>query len=156
MFPENLMEATFRQTQTTYETVTVPNVTRNSEGHITSQGPDIMKRIPKTEMKDGINVLGLIVFCIAFGITISGMGERARMMVEFFAVLDECIMRIVRIVMWYSPIGIMCLITGKILQIDNLTETARQLGLYMVTVICGLVIHACITLPRKSSLAIRL
>ena len=33
------------------------------------------------------------------------------------------------------------------MSIVDLANTAQQLGLYMVTVIIGLVIHACITLP---------
>lgn len=41
----------------------------------------------------------------------------------------------------------MCLIAGKIMGIDNLASTAKQLGMYMVTVIIGLLIHAVITLP---------
>ena len=46
----------------------------------------------------------------------------------------------------YSPFGIMCLITGKILEIQDLAKTAEQLGLYMLTVILGLFIHCCGTL----------
>ena len=40
----------------------------------------------------------------------------------------------------------MMLIAGKIMSIDNLSETASQLGLYMLTVITGLVFHAVISL----------
>ncbi|XP_014667300.1 PREDICTED: excitatory amino acid transporter-like [Priapulus caudatus] len=47
----------------------------------------------------------------------------------------------------YSPFGIMFLIAGKILEIESMAETAKQLGLYMVTVISGLMIHALIVLP---------
>ena len=46
----------------------------------------------------------------------------------------------------YSPIGIACLIAGKIMSIDNLAKTASQLGMYMVTVITGLLIHSVGTL----------
>jgi len=46
----------------------------------------------------------------------------------------------------YSPFGIMCLITGKILDIKDLGRTAQQLGLYMITIITGLVVHAVGTL----------
>ena len=53
---------------------------------------------------------------------------------------DECLFS------RYSPFGIMCLIVGKILSIPDLQKTAQQLGLYMVTVILGLIIHACGTL----------
>lgn len=47
----------------------------------------------------------------------------------------------------YSPIGIACLICGKIISIADLEVVARQLGMYMVTVIVGLIIHGGIFLP---------
>ena len=40
----------------------------------------------------------------------------------------------------------MCLIAGKIMSIENLATTAEQLGLYMLTVIVGLIIHSVGTL----------
>ena len=40
----------------------------------------------------------------------------------------------------------MCLIAGKILSIDDLGKTAMSLGMYMLTVIVGLLFHACVTL----------
>ena len=46
----------------------------------------------------------------------------------------------------YSPVGIFFLIVGKIVEIDDLGRTAAALGLYMVTVILGLIVHACGTL----------
>lgn len=33
------------------------------------------------------------------------------------------------------------------MSIGDVAQTAAQLGMYMVTVILGLIIHACITLP---------
>ncbi|PNI78626.1 SLC1A2 isoform 6, partial [Pan troglodytes] len=50
-------------------------------------------------------------------------------------------------IMWYSPLGIACLICGKIIAIKDLEVVARQLGMYMVTVIIGLIIHGGIFLP---------
>lgn len=47
----------------------------------------------------------------------------------------------------YSPVGIACLICGKIISIADLEVVARQLGMYMVTVIVGLIIHGGIFLP---------
>ncbi|EEC04925.1 conserved hypothetical protein, partial [Ixodes scapularis] len=75
------------------------------------------------------------------------MGPEAELIVSFFGSLNEIIMKIVVLVMWYSPFGIMSLIIGKIMSIKDLALTAAQLGLYMLTVITGLLIHACITLP---------
>ena len=40
----------------------------------------------------------------------------------------------------------MCLIAGKFLSIKDLARTAQQLGLYMITIITGLLVHAVGTL----------
>lgn len=40
----------------------------------------------------------------------------------------------------------MCLIAGRIMSIADLVKTAEQLGMYMVTVIVGLLIHTIFTL----------
>uniref|UniRef100_A0A3Q3WIZ9 Amino acid transporter n=1 Tax=Mola mola TaxID=94237 RepID=A0A3Q3WIZ9_MOLML len=99
------------------------------------------------QFKGGMNVLGLIGFFVAFGVIMGKMGEKAKLMLEFFNVLNEIIMRLVGAIMWYSPLGIACLICGKIISIADLEVVARQLGMYMITVIVGLIIHGGIFLP---------
>lgn len=47
-----------------------------------------------------MNILGLITFSIAFGVTIGKMGEQGSILVEFFAVFNEAIMKLVTIVIW--------------------------------------------------------
>lgn len=47
----------------------------------------------------------------------------------------------------YSPVGIMFLVAGKILEIEDLIKLAQSLGMYALTVLLGLAIHALITLP---------
>ncbi|KAL3094992.1 hypothetical protein niasHS_006343 [Heterodera schachtii] len=132
MFPENIVQATMQQMETTY--VYDANKT------------DVPLKY-KTVYKDGLNILGIIVFCISFGIVISQLGAQARIMVDFFAVLDLVIMRLVSLIMWYSPIGICCLIMGHILQVEDMSNTARSLAMYSVTVLLGLAIHSLVSLP---------
>ncbi|XP_075226781.1 excitatory amino acid transporter-like [Lycorma delicatula] len=141
MFPENLVQACFQQVQTTYKKIK-PSVVINASATATDH---ILKR--DLVYKDGTNVMGMIVFCLAFGLLAGQMGNKGKVMVDFFVILNELIMRLVSVVMWYSPFGIMCLIAGKIMEIENLTSTAQQLGLYMITVILGLIVHAVGTLP---------
>ena len=141
MFPENLMQACFNQVETNYRDVKVKASGSKWVQNVT------MKKERVVVYKEGTNILGLIVFCTAFGILCGQMGEEAEPMVRFFVVLNDIVMKIVIIVMWYSPFGIMSLIIGKILSIDDMAQTASQLGMYMVTVIIGLVLHASITLP---------
>uniref|UniRef100_A0A4W5K9P3 Amino acid transporter n=1 Tax=Hucho hucho TaxID=62062 RepID=A0A4W5K9P3_9TELE len=95
---------------------------------------------------DGINVLGLIVFCVAFGLVIGKMGERGRILLEFFDALNEATMRLVQIIMCYMPVGILFLIAAKIIEVED-WEIFRKMGLYMVTVLSGLAIHSTICLP---------
>jgi Na+/H+-dicarboxylate symporter len=42
-------------------------------------------------------------------------------------------------------VGILFLVAGNIIKIDNMSETAKRLSVYMITVIIGLVIHCLIT-----------
>ncbi|KAG5318441.1 EAA1 protein, partial [Acromyrmex heyeri] len=140
MVPENLVQACFQQVQTSYVKKKVVIIgSANQSEYIVE---------PILVYKDGTNVMGMIVFCIIFGVLAGQIGPRGKLMVDFFVVLNEIIMKLVTIVVvWYSPFGIMCLIAGKIMSITNLAATAQMLGLYMVTVVLGLMIHAIITLP---------
>uniref|UniRef100_A0A3Q4GLL5 Amino acid transporter n=1 Tax=Neolamprologus brichardi TaxID=32507 RepID=A0A3Q4GLL5_NEOBR len=152
LFPENLVQACFQQIQTVTKKVEVVieedvNAT-TMEGlvaNITKEPQYVIKK--SLQFKSGMNVLGLIGFFIAFGICMGKMGEKARLMIEFFNILNEIVMKLVIMIMWYSPFGIACLICGKIISIKDLEVVARQLGMYMVTVIIGLIIHGAIFLP---------
>ncbi|XP_077452141.1 excitatory amino acid transporter 2-like isoform X2 [Stigmatopora argus] len=160
LFPENLVQACFQQIQTVTKKVEVVieedvNAT-TMEGllaNITKEPPFVVKKT--LQFKSGMNVLGLIGFFIAFGICMGKMGERARLMLEFFNILNEIVMKLVIMIMWYSPFGIACLICGKIISIKDLEVVARQLGMYMVTVIVGLIIHGAIFLPSIYFIIVR-
>ncbi|XP_053304570.1 excitatory amino acid transporter 2 isoform X2 [Spea bombifrons] len=155
LFPENLVQACFQQIQTVTKKVTVetpfeePSNTTDSVFSLMNDTVMVTKEEikKKLEFKDGMNVLGLIGFFIAFGIAMGKMGEQARLMVDFFNILNEIVMKLVIMIMWYSPFGIACLICGKIIAIKDLEQVARQLGMYMITVIVGLIIHGAIILP---------
>lgn len=45
-------------------------------------------------------LIGLIGFFIAFGIAMGKMGEQAKMMVDFFNILNEIVMKLVTMIMW--------------------------------------------------------
>ncbi|KAM6979497.1 excitatory amino acid transporter 2-like [Aplochiton taeniatus] len=139
LFPENLVQACFQQIQTVSTKVQVPTNRTKAPPQFT-----IKKSL---QFKSGMNVLGLIGFFVAFGICMGKMGEKAKLMLEFFNVLNEIVMRLVGMIMWYSPVGIACLICGKIISIADLEVVAKQLGMYMVTVVVGLLIHGGIFLP---------
>lgn len=47
----------------------------------------------------------------------------------------------------YSPVGIMFLIIGKVLSVEDMASTARQLVVYLTTITAGAIIHVLILLP---------
>uniref|UniRef100_A0A3Q2Q8P7 Amino acid transporter n=1 Tax=Fundulus heteroclitus TaxID=8078 RepID=A0A3Q2Q8P7_FUNHE len=142
MFPENLVQACFQQWKQYHDLVfnSCIFVCFLSFQNITKEYKIV------GSYSDGINVLGLIVFCVAFGLVIGKMGEKGRILLEFFDALNEATMKLVQIIMCYMPVGILFLIAAKIIEVED-WEIFRKMGLYMVTVLSGLAIHATVCLP---------
>ncbi|KAM9675465.1 excitatory amino acid transporter 3 isoform 2-T2 [Dama dama] len=110
MFPENLVQACFQQYKTTREEVKLSEEpgTNSTEVSVTAIMTTAISKNKTKEYKvvgmysDGINVLGLIVFCLVFGIVIGKMGERGQILVDFFNALSDATMKIVQIIMWLA------------------------------------------------------
>ncbi|XP_061566023.1 excitatory amino acid transporter 3 isoform X2 [Cololabis saira] len=156
MFPENLVQACFQQYKTKRKELepgkdTVNSTITTTTAPLTTTIMAAVENITKDyrivgTYSDGINVLGLIVFCVAFGLVIGKMGEKGRILLEFFDALNEATMKLVQIIMCYMPVGILFLIAAKIIEVED-WEIFKKMGLYMVTVLSGLAIHATICLP---------
>uniref|UniRef100_A0A0K0EB49 Amino acid transporter n=1 Tax=Strongyloides stercoralis TaxID=6248 RepID=A0A0K0EB49_STRER len=139
MLPENIVQATFQRTQTVY---IKPKTFHNITGSFVSPNRHrIIEYVP------GMNIIGIIVFCTGFGIVISQLGERARIIIEFFIILEAVIMKFVEVIMWFAPLGIVCLICGNLLELDSLSDTATVLMMYVITVISALMFHTIINMP---------
>ncbi|KAB0358442.1 hypothetical protein FD754_002598 [Muntiacus muntjak] len=168
MFPANLVEATFKQ----YRTKTTPvikspkvaseeapsrriliyGVQEENGSHVQNFALDltpppevVYKSEPGTS--DGMNVLGIVIFSATMGIMLGRMGDSGAPLVSFCQCLNESVMKIVAVAVWYFPFGIVFLIAGKILEMDNPTTVGKKLGFYAVTVVCGLVVHGLFILP---------
>ncbi|XP_078141120.1 solute carrier family 1 member 3a isoform X1 [Centroberyx gerrardi] len=166
MFPPNLVEACTKQYNTkNHSVMTLPTVAQFKTQYgkrvvhvkltvndtlFTLNGSQEITReevIPVPGSVNGVNALGLVVFSMCFGLIIGSMREQGQPLKDFFDCLNEAIMRLVAIIMWYAPIGILFLIAGKIVEMDDITSMGGQLGMYTVTVICGLLVHAIFVLP---------
>ncbi|XP_039094922.1 excitatory amino acid transporter 5 isoform X2 [Hyaena hyaena] len=168
MFPANLVEATFKQ----YRTKTTPVVkspkmaseeapprqiliygvqeenssrVQNFALDLTPPPEIVYKSEPDTI--DGMNVLGIVIFSATMGIMLGRMGDNGTPLVSFCQCLNESVMKIVAVAVWYFPFGIVFLIAGKILEMDDPTAVRKKLGFYAVTVVCGLVVHGLFILP---------
>ncbi|KAL9658688.1 hypothetical protein ABK040_005844 [Willaertia magna] len=94
-----------------------------------------------------VNVLGLIVFSVFFALVMVNIGEKAKPVVKFFESLNTIMLKMVGIVIWYAPIGIMFLLIWRCCKEKDLVTTVGQLGFYMLTVFAGLAFHAFVTIP---------
>ncbi|XP_008571308.1 PREDICTED: excitatory amino acid transporter 1 [Galeopterus variegatus] len=158
MFPPNLVEACFKQFKTNYEKRSFKVPIQSNETFVgavinnVSEAMETLTRIteelvPVAGSVNGINALGLVVFSMCFGFVIGNMKEQGQALKEFFDSLNEAIMRLVAVIMWYAPVGILFLIAGKIVEMEDMGVIGGQLAMYTVTVIVGLLIHAVIVLP---------
>lgn len=91
--------------------------------------------------RPGTNTLGIIFFCLSFGTVLGSLGKKSQLVVDFFKIIDEVIMKMVNAIMWISPIGISSVICAKILGVAKLSSVMSQLGLFIITVCSGLFIY---------------
>uniref|UniRef100_A0A3B4U5R4 Amino acid transporter n=1 Tax=Seriola dumerili TaxID=41447 RepID=A0A3B4U5R4_SERDU len=151
MFPPNLVTACFRKYKTVYsksKSLGVVNLTQTSEFNKSSFtllcNHDT---VPMPGTVEGVNILGLLVFCIAFGLILGSMESEAKLVRDVFDCLNKAIMHLISIVIWYSPAGILFLVGGEILKMKDIRVIGRQLAMYILTVTTGLAIHSFFTLP---------
>ncbi|XP_028835233.1 excitatory amino acid transporter 1-like [Denticeps clupeoides] len=151
MVPPNLVQACMQQFKTQYEkrVIHVKIIVNETIFNLTNATQEIAQEeiIPKPGTVGGVNALGLVVFSMCFGLIIGNMKEQGQILREFFDSLNEAIMRMVVVIMWYAPVGILFLIAGKIVEMDDVTQMGGQLGMYTITVIIGLFIHGMFVLP---------
>ncbi len=89
--------------------------------------------------------LSVIFFSLLLGVALSTVGEKARPLIELFDALNSVMLKITGWIMHLAPFGVSALMAYVVgtLGIDVIKDLAK----YMATVLLGLSIHACITLP---------
>ncbi|XP_046905964.1 excitatory amino acid transporter 5-like [Hypomesus transpacificus] len=163
MVPSNLIEATFQQYKTDLvpilkvQTKTIqPNFVyivpdeNDPNGHTVylelTPPPEIhYKTSPGSSQQ--MNVLGIVIFSATMGLLLGKMGERGAPLVNVCQCINECVMKIINAAVWYFPFGIIFLVAGKILDMQDPSTLGKKLGWYTITVLAGLFVHGLILLP---------
>ena len=148
--------------------IVVVNVIHPGDGSmaLTGQMPDIISAKENVNLIDVLllkfvspnlfnsaeefEILPLIVASILFGAAFASLGKENKVIVEVFTILDKAIMKIVRWIMIFTPIGIFSLIADRIGMAGGggaVIELAMELGKYVLSVVVGLSIHGFIVLP---------
>uniref|UniRef100_A0AAY4DJC5 Amino acid transporter n=1 Tax=Denticeps clupeoides TaxID=299321 RepID=A0AAY4DJC5_9TELE len=129
LFPSNLVAAAFR------------SVSR------TPDKPHLQPPVPYGTEPDGMNILGLVMFAMVFGVALRKLGPEGEELIRFFNAFNEATMVLVSWIMWYVPIGIMFLVGSKIVEMEDVVLLVTSLGKYILASILGHIIHGGIVLP---------
>uniref|UniRef100_UPI00315B401A Neutral amino acid transporter B(0) n=1 Tax=Homo sapiens TaxID=9606 RepID=UPI00315B401A len=132
IFPSNLVSAAFRSYSTTYEERTITGT---------------RVKVPVGQEVEGMNILGLVVFAIVFGVALRKLGPEGEELIRFFNSFNEATMVLVSWIMWYAPVGIMFLVASKIVEMEDVVLLFTSLGKYIFCCILGHAIHGLIVLP---------
>lgn len=98
-------------------------------------------------LSDNGSMLQVILFVILLGIGLILIEEsKAKPVVDFFKGLNDVIMKIIDIIMLFSPYGVFALMASLMVEIPDFS-TLRALGIYGLTVVLGLLIMTFIFYP---------
>lgn len=127
--PTNLLEACTEHYTT--------NLYDDDQGH----------EIVSGKMTDGTNILGLICFSILLGVMCGKMGEAGKPITAFFNCLFEASMKITRLVIFFTPLGVLFLVLPRIVEVEDVNQMLGSVGLYTLTILIGLFVHGFVVLP---------
>lgn len=96
-------------------------------------------------------MLGLITFSLLFGFFVTRLeGRHREVMLAFWEGLYQVMIQMTFLVLRFLPLGVACLIArtaADTFASGNALERLAQLGLFALTTILGLALHALVTLP---------
>ncbi len=105
----------------------------------------IVPRNP-VEALANFDMISSIFFAIVFGIFANFLKPRRRVLIVDIADgIFEIMMHMARFIIKLAPIGVFCLVSKLMIATGFLAF--KSLGLYVITVMIGLIFHFCITLP---------
>lgn len=95
------------------------------------------------------DMLPTIFVAVLTGVGLLVVGEPARPVAEFFEAFEALVLKIVDWVLALAPIGVAGLLVDTLLdpELVDLVAFLSDLGLYMLAVFGGLLLHALVTLP---------
>uniref|UniRef100_A0A8C2WR72 Amino acid transporter n=1 Tax=Cyclopterus lumpus TaxID=8103 RepID=A0A8C2WR72_CYCLU len=112
-----------------------------------TNGTTLYQKVPIGTETDGMNILGLVLFAMVFGVALRKLGDEGEELIRFFNAFNEATMVLVSWIMWYIPFGIMFLVGSKIVEMEDVVLLVTSLGKYIFASILGHVIHGGIVLP---------
>ncbi|KAK2508360.1 hypothetical protein MC885_016106, partial [Smutsia gigantea] len=95
---------------------------------------------------EGMNILGLVVFAIVFGVALRKLGPERELLIRFFNSFNDATMVLVSWIV-YGPVGILFLVAGTIVEMQDVGVLFTILGKYILCCLLGHAIHGLLVLP---------
>ncbi|MBU2651782.1 MAG: dicarboxylate/amino acid:cation symporter [Bacteroidetes bacterium] len=93
-------------------------------------------------------MLSVIFFAVIFGFFITKTAEKSRVfLTDLFNSLFEVMMKITMFIIRFAPLGVLGIVAKQVAETEDILSLAQTMGIYMITVLAGLLIHSGITLP---------
>lgn len=110
----------------------------------------LVEIVPENIIQSMVNndMLSIIFFAIIFGFFITKVAKKYKQVLQdFFTAVFEVMMKVTLFVIKFTPLGIFGIVAKTVADQEDLGGLVSSMGLYMLTVILALAIHAIITLP---------
>jgi Na+/H+-dicarboxylate symporter len=131
LIPKNIFKATTNQEITRF----VPEQVN---------GALVYKR--RVQYIDGTNILGILFFAILVGLSASIQYKKAEMFREFFKSANDVVILVLKWLIMFAPLGIASLIIDAILEVDDLGESFKQIGLFAGICVASLLVYGVLVL----------
>ena len=131
-------------------------VSKSPKGVISEEPPgvtDLLQSFISPNLIESMlkmDILPIIVFSLVFGGVLTTLGEKGKGVISFFDTVNEAIMKMVHLVLYYAPIGVFALVASKLGAVgggDAFWAELMKLGKFVFTVLAALLFHALIVLP---------
>lgn len=95
-----------------------------------------------------MNDHGFLVFALICGIAMTNMvREQVDVLASFIKELSNVMTQMTTWIIWISPAGIFFILVTQIIEMEDISDLMRKLGLYTFTVTFGILFHGFVVLP---------
>lgn len=115
-----------------------------------SFGQILIKMIPENIFSAFVHneMLSIIFFALLFGFFITRVEKKySTFLITGFNALFEVMMKITMFIIKFAPFGVFGIVAKVVSEQDDLLQLGERMGIYVVTVIVAISIHAFVTLP---------
>jgi len=128
-------------------------LSKTVEGIVASDSslPNTLINIIPTNIFDAFSsghMLSIIFFAIIFGYFITQVNKKSSIfLTDFFNSTFDVMMKLTLFIIKFTPLGIFGIVAKSVSEAPSITEFAGRMGIYMLTVLLSLFVHAFISLP---------